>query len=233
MDKGSNHVGLIVGIGPAAAYHYYTGLLAAAHAAETRIDLTMAHADASTAIANLANNNIAAQVEIYVRLTERLAAAGCSHIVVTSIGGHFCIEAFEAVTPLPVINLLSEVEKAAIAKGVKRLGILGTATAMQTGFYGALSKTDVVAPPEPDFAAVHTAYVTMASSGQVTPEQQHVFRSAAERQLAEQEVEAVMLGGTDLCLAFDPKTDDLPLFDCAQIHIDAIFRVATEEHSGP
>ena len=42
-------------------------------------------------------------------LTRRLQAAGACSVAVTSIAGHFCIEAFERVSSLPVINLLSVV----------------------------------------------------------------------------------------------------------------------------
>jgi aspartate racemase len=34
-----------------------------------------------------------------------------------------------------------------------------------------------------------------------------------------------MLGGTDLALAFDEKSNGFPLVDCAGIHVDAIVRL--------
>jgi aspartate racemase len=39
-------------------------------------------------LSNLASNDAAAQVIIYTRLTNRLAAAGAECVVVTTIGGH-------------------------------------------------------------------------------------------------------------------------------------------------
>ena len=106
------HVGLIGGIGPAATDFYYQRLIGNFARRGIPLDLTMVHADSPTLLTNLAQNDTAAQVAIYKRLTERLAAAGAGCVVVTSIGGHFCIEEFEQVSPLPVINMLSEVEKA-------------------------------------------------------------------------------------------------------------------------
>jgi aspartate racemase len=41
--------------------------------------------------------------------------------------------------------------------------------------------------------------------------------------LIEQEsVDAIMLGGTDLALVFNPDNASFPLIDCAAIHVDRI-----------
>ena len=39
--------------------------------------------------------------------------------------------------------------------------------------------------------------------------------------------EAVLLGGTDLFLAFEGENCGFPVFDCAAIHMDAIYRRAS------
>jgi aspartate racemase len=45
--------------------------------------------------------------------------------------------------------------------------------------------------------------------------------------LKESGVEAIMLGGTDLALAFNERDTEFPLIDCAGIHADAIAKLAT------
>ncbi len=216
------HVGLIGGIGPAATDFYYQRLIGNFARRDIPLDLTMVHADSPTLLTNLAHNDTAAQVAIYKRLTERLAAAGAGCVVVTSIGGHFCIEEFEQVSPLPVINMLSEVEKAVTARGLKRVGIMGTRTVMETRFYGGFSQTEVIPPLGAQLDQVHEAYVTMASAGFVTEEQRRVFNDACTWFVTHGQVDAIMLGGTDLALAFDANNCEYPLVDCAAIHVDAI-----------
>lgn len=66
----------------------------------------------------------------------------------------------------------------------------------------------------------------MAASGSVTAEQRSIFHAVSHRLLGNQGVEAIMLGGTDLALAFNEQTTDFPLIDCAGIHADAIARLA-------
>ena len=48
------------------------------------------------------------------------------------------------------------------------------------------------------------------------------FREA-RRLVEEQGAEAIMLGGTDLFLAFQGREAPFPLVDCADIHVSAIF----------
>ena len=216
------HVGLIGGIGPAATDYYYQRLISNFAQRGIPLDLTMVHANSPTLLANLAQNDTAAQVTIYERLTERLAAAGAGCVVVTSIGGHFCIEEFTKVSALPVINMLSEVEKAVTARGLKRVGIMGTRTVMETQFYGGFSQTEVLPPQGAQLDLVHDAYVTMASAGFATDEQRQVFEDTCTWFVTHGQVDAIMLGGTDLALAFDADTSELPLVDCAAIHVEAI-----------
>jgi aspartate racemase len=108
------HIGLIVGIGPAATDYYYRHLISALARAGQDLDLTMAHADTRTLLQNQSEGNVEAQVDIYRRLTERLQRSGIERIAVTSIAGHFCIDTFKEGSPVPVIDLL-EVHEAYVS----------------------------------------------------------------------------------------------------------------------
>jgi aspartate racemase len=220
------HIGLIGGIGPAATDFYYRRLISTFASKKAALELTIVHADTPTLVGNLANNNTAAQVAIYTGLTNRLVAAGAECVVITSIGGHFCIDAFKAVSPLPVVDMISEVDRTIEKRGLKRVGILGTRTAMQTRLFGGVTSAEIVAPSCNDLDDVHDAYVTMAVSGVATDAQRAVFTAVCQRLLKDGGVEAIMLGGTDLALVFNDQTTDFPLVDCAGIHVEAIVRLA-------
>jgi aspartate racemase len=220
------HIGLIGGIGPAATDFYYRRLISTFASKKAALELTMVHADTPTLVGNLASNDAAAQVVIYTRLTNRLVAAGAECVVVTSIGGHFCIDAFKEVSPLPVVDMISEVDRAIEKRGLKRIGILGTRTAMETRFFGGVTSAEILPPSGNDLDDVHDAYVTMATSGVATDAQRAVFTAACQRLLKDRDVEAIILGGTDLALVFNDQTTDFPLVDCAGIHVEAIVRLA-------
>jgi len=93
---------------------------------------------------------------------------------------------------------------------------------METRFYGAIGSARVVPPGGEDLDRVHDAYVAMAAAGVVTAGQRSVFYEAGRRLIREEGVEAILLGGTDLALAFDGASGEFPVVDCAGIHVDAV-----------
>lgn len=219
------HIGLIVGIGPAATDYYYRYLISALARAGLDLTLTMAHADTPTLLRHQAEGNVRAQVNIYSQLTDRLQRAGIEQVAVTSIAGHFCIDTFKAISPVPVIDLLDVVKTEMNNRGFKKVGLLGTRVVMESRFYGVLAGVEVV-PPAGNLLEVHDAYISMATAGVASPEHREVFMRAAKT-LCEQGCESIMLGGTDLALVF--KKDQNPgfeIFDCAQVHAEAVAQVA-------
>lgn len=64
----------------------------------------------------------------------------------------------------------------------------------------------------------------MAIAGKVTDEQRRIFIAVGRELCREDGAEAIMLGGTDLFLAFADENPGFPLVDCADIHVDAIYR---------
>ena len=220
-------IGLIGGIGPAATDYYYRSLIAEFASRQEVLDLTIVHADTPTLLDNLERNDVEAQVEIYSRLADRLVSAGAECVVVTSIAGHFCIDTFKKVSPLPVVDMLTEVNAAIEARKLDRVGILGTRTVMETRFYSGVSTAVVIPPSGNTLDSVHLAYIEMAASGRVTGSQRAVFDSACAQLFEEAEVDAIMLGGTDLVLVYDDRRTDFPLVDCAAIHVKAVVQIAT------
>jgi aspartate racemase len=227
------HIGLIVGIGPAATDYYYRYLISALARAGRDLTLTMAHADTQTLLRNQSEGNVEAQVAIYRQLTSRLQRSGAEQVAVTSIAGHFCIEAFKEISPVPVIDLLDVVRLEVKRRGFRKVGLLGTRVVMETRFYGVLEGVEVI-PPAGNLLEVHDAYVSMASAGIATPEHREVFMKAGKTLAREHGCESILLAGTDLTLVF--RKDEKPgfdTFDCAEAHAAAIAKVAMKSSGRP
>lgn len=214
------HIGLIAGIGPAATDFYYRGLIDRHAQAGIPLDLTMAHADVREMSRNLVAGNPTRQAEIFAGLVQRMKGAGAEAAVITSMGGHFCVKELTAISPLPVLNAIPAVDAALAKRGLRKIGILGTRVVMETHLYGGIPSVEVV--PTEALDRVHDTYVAMATIGHVTEAQRQVFFEEGRR-LRARGAEAIMLGGTDLFLAFAGHDPGFPVIDCADIHVDAIF----------
>jgi aspartate racemase len=219
------HIGLIGGIGPAATEVYYRAIVRAFAAADRTLELTIAHADLTVMSPNMRAGRAVEQAAIFAGHVAQLKAAGCDAAAVTSMGGHFCIAELERVAPLPMINAIPALDSYFAGQPARRVGVLGTRTVMESGLYG-VSSVEVIAPPPERIGAVADAYIALAATGVATPEQCAFFHDAARRLHHDQGAEIVVLGGTDLSIAFTDAALDFPIVDSALIHADAIVRAA-------
>ena len=217
------HIGLIGGIGPAATDFYYRGLIDRHVAAGTSPEITICHAEVREMSRNLMARNSGKQAEIFAKLVGRMKAAGAEAAAITSMGGHFCVKELTAISPLPILNAIPEVDAALAKMKLKKIGIIGTRTVMESKLYGGISSVEVVPTEGPDLDRVHENYVAMATSGHVNDAQRQVF-FAAGRKLMARGAEAIVLGGTDLFLAFTGHDPGFAVIDCADIHVDALYR---------
>jgi aspartate racemase len=216
------HIGLIGGIGPAATDFYYRGLVDRHYAAGTILECTIVHADVRAMSRNLAEGKSQHQAEIFAGLIGRLKAAGAEVAAVTSMGGHFCINELLPISPLPLVHGIHAVDAAITKSGLKTIGLMGNRLVMRTGLYGRVKSAKLITPEGDMFDKVADAYMAMAQVGRVTNELREVFFTAGH-ELMKRGAEAVMLGGTDLFLAFQGSPPPFPLVDCADIHVEAIY----------
>lgn len=223
------HIGLIGGIGPAATEFYYRGLVQAHDAAGKPMELTIAHAQVRDLVRNVAAGAAREQATVFSDLVGRLAAAGAEAAAVTSMGGHFCIKELEAIAPLPMINAIPILDAEFGRRGFERIGLLGNETVMRSRLYGGVSSAEIVTPEGDDLTEAGDAYIAMALAGRASEEQRAYFLNMGHRLCDEQGADAIVLGGTDLFLAFDGQDTGYPLIDCAEIHIEALFKASVGE----
>lgn len=221
------HIGLIGGIGPAATDFYYRGLIDRHAASGIPLEVTIAHADVREMARNLVDAKPRRQAEIFAGLLDRLKRAGAAAGAVTSMGGHFCIKELLVISPLPLINAIPAVSATLARSGRKKVGLIGTRTVMESRLYGSITSPEVLVPEGEGLDRVHEAYSAMAQAGWVTDAQRQVF-DAAGRALCERGAEAVMLGGTDLFLAYAGRDPGFAVIDCADIHVGAIYEMSSK-----
>jgi aspartate racemase len=222
------HIGIIGGIGPAVTFFYYQRLFELARANMVALELTVVHCDMPQFLKNFANDEKEKQALIYVELSTRLKKAGADFVVLPSIGGSFCLKEFLPRSSLPVLDVMTPLRSHLSKFKGKTLGLIGTNRAMDTKIYNVTSEVDWLIPLGDEFEQVHKSYVELATDGKTN---RKIFKRLilASENLIDRGAEAVVLGGTDMFLAFGQQKLNFKVIDCAEIHIDHISRLAIEE----
>jgi aspartate racemase len=219
------HIGLIGGIGVAATVVYYQRLAAAVKArGVARFDLTIVHGD----IQELIRNNLAdlrdEQARAFLPLVVRLRNAGCDCVALTSLGAHFCADELAALSPLPLVSGVAPLDAFFAARGIRRVGLLGTRVVMRTRLYGQLARTEAIALDD-EIETLGQTYQDIAVAGTCEPGQRDLLVDAGRRMVAAG-AEAIVLAGTDLNLAFDRDTG-YPVIDALDVHVELLADLAT------
>ena len=125
-------------------------------------------------------------------------------------------------SPLPLVNMLSEVAAAVRAKLSAR-GASGTRFTVETRMFGSLGDIEVVMPQPGEIDQIHRIYMDIVA-GRGTDAQNDELRSLANKFTARDGAQAVLLAGTDLSITLDESNTGFPAIDCARVHIDAIVK---------
>lgn len=216
------HIGLIGGIGPAATTYYYQLLLEKLG----EQNLTISHASIKSLSGNVMAGNCEAQATIFANHIDILKGAGADFAAVTSVAGHFCIDELAARSSLPLISVLGSLNTYFLTNGLKRIGVLGNRMAMQSHLFGMIDTVSFVTPSTDTLGKVGDAYMQMAMRGRCEEPERQLFIDAGQEMIDEGGADAVLLGGTDLFLAFDNWKPNYPVVDAARIHVTDLIKAS-------
>jgi aspartate racemase len=214
-------LGLIGGLGPGATIHYYRALLAAHEAALRVPRMLIAHADVNRVMTAAGAKDFGGLADYLAELIGDMRAGGAEMTAIVALTPHICVPQLTPVSPLPLIDMVSEVAAEISRRGLKRVAMFGTRFTVETRMFGRLDGVDVVMPKPDEIELIHDTYADVVAA-RSTPMQIDALRRLAHTFVDRDGAEAVLLAGTDLSTVFDETNIDFPAIDCAGVHIKAI-----------
>jgi aspartate racemase len=204
-------LGLIGGLGPGATIHYYREL-ADAKAGE----MLLVHADMALALSYVERGDRDGLASYFARLIDRMARGGAAVAAISAITPHICIRELERISPLPLVNIVTEIAAEVRARGYRRVALFGTRFVVQSRMFDMLEGIEVIVPEQVE--TIHEIYMQIVGGA----------GDEARKQLSQiaktLPVDAIVLAGTDLALVFNESNIDFPCVDGAKVHIQAILR---------
>ena len=158
----------------------------------------------------------------------RLAAAGADFILIATNTMHLVFDDVQAGVDVPMLSLLDAVSDAIRARGMTKVGLLGTQFTMEKAFYqDALLRRgiNVLVPDAGDRVYVNGVIYNELIAGRIREESRAGFIEIIQSLVA-RGAEGVILGCTEIPLLVSEADAGIPLFDTTIIHAEAALNYA-------
>ncbi|GAB1535922.1 aspartate/glutamate racemase family protein [Geovibrio sp. ADMFC3] len=157
----------------------------------------------------------------------KLKRAGADFIMICTNTMHISADEVENALDVPLLRITDSAASAALASGVKKAGLLGTAFTMERDFYkGRMEKLGlkIIVPDEKDRQFVHNVIYNELCLGDFRVQSRMKYSEIIGR-LRTEGAEGVILGCTEIPLLVHQKDSPLKLFDTTKIHAEAAVKM--------
>jgi len=225
-------IGIIGGLGPGAASHYYRALAEAHAKRRLPLDLVMVHAETSRIFEYAEASDREGMARYLKSFVDRLKAAKADWVVIPAVTPHLCIRELLSISPLPVLNIFDPLVKELARRSASRVGVFGTRFVIESVLFGMADGVEVVLPAKNEIEYIHRTYLELAQAGEGSESQHRGLTSLALEFCERDRLDAILLAGTDLSLIFNEANIQFPYIDCAALHIEAILKKVLPEAIG-
>ena len=222
-------IGIIGGIGPESTIDYYRQIIAAYREQQTDgsyPSIIINSIDLHNMLGLIEANALGEATGHLVREVQKLARAGAQCGLLAANTPHIVFDEVSRQSPIPLVSIVEATCEAAKALGLKRLGLFGTRFTMQGRFYPDVFFREgmtLIAPEPAEQAYIHDKYFAELVKGNFLPETRKQLFGIVDRLIEQEEIQGLILGGTELPLALREATHHgIPLLDTTGIHVRAI-----------
>lgn len=167
--------------------------------------------------------DIEGSAKAMVEGAKQVEAAGADFLLICTNTMHEFVPDIELHCDMPILHIADATADAIKAKGIKKVGLLGTKFTMERDFYKGRLKSkygiDVVIPCEQDRKIVHDVIYNELCRGNVEENSRIEYLRVIEN-LAKQGAEAVILGCTEITMLVKQSDTNVTLLDTTAIHAE-------------
>lgn len=159
------------------------------------------------------------------RAVDNLAKSGADFAVLSANTPHIVFDRLQTLSPIPLISIVESSCKEAEKRGYKKIGLPGTVFTVTEEFFKkpfADKNIEIVVPTDSEIEFVDNKIATELERGIVRKETYAAFSKIINRMRAEENIEGIILGCTELPLLLNDENCPVPCLDTMQIHIKDI-----------
>jgi aspartate racemase len=153
---------------------------------------------------------------------------GAGAVVLCANTMHMIADQLEQNVQLPVIHIATATANAISARGLRKVGLLGTKFTMERPFFRDKltdQNIEVIIPDDKDRDFIHYTIFEELGRNLFKPETKQFYLDVMTK-LKMRGAEGIIMGCTEIPLLISQNDIDIPLFDTAQIHSSAAVEFA-------
>jgi aspartate racemase len=166
---------------------------------------------------------------LLLKAAGNLENAGAELLMIGANTMHFAAETVQAGIHIPLVSIVDATLTAIRAKGLTRVGLLGTKFTMEQPYFKHRLRSngiEVSVPGEEDREFIQQTIFTELFNATLNPKSKKRFLSIMEV-LAKDGAQGIVLGCTEIPLLIKQEDTALPVFDTTEIHSLAAVEMAS------
>lgn len=227
-------IGIIGGLGPEATADYYKSVIGALRvegslAAPEIIIYSVSLEEVFTLVEAQQWNSL---IYLLVAKVKALHRAGADFAVISANTPHIVFDEVQTKSPIPLLSIVTATLDKAKELGLKQVGLLGTKFTMASNFFSApfsAQGISVIVPAQNDQDYIHEKLVQEIELGIFTDETRTGLLAVIERLIEQENIEAVILGCTELPLILSKSAFGIPFLNTTAIHVESIVNYCRQD----
>jgi len=219
---------MIGGLGPESTIDYYRSIIARVR--DRKPDAGYPHIiinslDVDKGIAMLDNGRLDELADYIADGVEVLVRAGADFAFIAANTPHLVFDEVQRRSSIPLLSIVRATSDHAKSLGLKKVGLFGTGFTMRANFYPEefqRAGIAMVRPKDSELEFIHRKYIDELLHNQFLSETRTQILNIAQRMKKEDEVEAIVLAGTELPLLLRDSSTDIKFLDTTVIHVEAV-----------
>lgn len=221
-------LGLVGGMGPESTIPYYHDIV---YGVQERVgkeyfpNLTIESINVFEVLRLCKGKKYDELTEYLFQAINNLVRSGADFAALSANTPHIVFDRLQELSPIPLISIIDSACKEAEKRQLKKIGLLGTIFTMTEDFFRKpflRNKINIVIPSDEEMEYVNQKISSELELGIVSKETLEGFKKIICRMQKEENIEAVILGCTELPLLLNDKISPVPCLDTMKIHIQDI-----------
>lgn len=164
-------------------------------------------------------------VNYLMKAINNVIMSGADFAALAANTPHIVFEELQKRSAIPLLSIIDTVYDEVVKRKMKKVGLLGTKFTMEGDFFKKKfqeNNIDIVIPNEEERKYINEKISKELELGIVNQDTLKEFIEIVDRMIDEDEIEAIILGCTELPLLFNGVPMPLELLDTMKIHVNAI-----------